>query len=158
MVCIPTFRLLQRCAWLPVELSSHNHGCQVEFPVEAQVTVRQRCAGEFRRIRVERFESGDFAHQMLCWKVHSAFIIVSSGMRQTTDLVSALQQKSRRTVFMFMAQCFGGEFAFRTTIGKEKQLDCVMGKEAGDVVVMDAESRDAKRTSVISLVNNAYSC
>ena len=51
------------------------------------------------------------------------------------------------------------EFTFRTTTGKEKQLDCVlMGKEAGDVVLIDAESHDAKRTSVISLVNNAYSC
>ena len=37
-----------------------------------------------------------------------------------------------------------------------------MGKEAGDVVLIDAESHDAKRTSVSQsvsqLVNNAYSC
>ena len=31
---------------------------------------------------------------------------------------------------LFKAWCFGGEFAFRTTIGKGKQLDCVDGQRS----------------------------
>ena len=71
------------------------HRGQGEFPVEAQVAARQRCEGEFRRsntVSGRVIGERGFRPPSVVLDGPSSIYFVSSGMRQTTDLVSALQQ------------------------------------------------------------------